>query len=107
MKAYHIAKARDPSDLPVWLFDERERRAGDATARPDELTDRGVQDPPPQHSISSTSRHGERWASASASPPSIPLQSRLRGTDRLKAMREAKREIGEHDSSANHSTPPY
>ncbi|KAH9901310.1 hypothetical protein C8Q73DRAFT_742891 [Cubamyces lactineus] len=25
MKAYHISKARDPSDLPEWLFDERER----------------------------------------------------------------------------------
>lgn len=25
MKAYHLAKARHPSDLPDWLFDERER----------------------------------------------------------------------------------
>ncbi|TBU32415.1 hypothetical protein BD309DRAFT_5034 [Dichomitus squalens] len=25
MKAYHIEKARDPADLPDWLFDERER----------------------------------------------------------------------------------
>ncbi|KAI0646978.1 hypothetical protein C8Q79DRAFT_598057 [Trametes meyenii] len=25
MKAYHIEKARDPADLPEWLFDERER----------------------------------------------------------------------------------
>ena len=25
MKAYHIDKARDPADLPDWLFDERER----------------------------------------------------------------------------------
>lgn len=25
MKAYHIEKARDPRDLPDWLFDERER----------------------------------------------------------------------------------
>jgi hypothetical protein len=26
MKAYHLAKARHPSDLPDWLFDERERK---------------------------------------------------------------------------------
>ncbi|KAI0807090.1 hypothetical protein C8Q74DRAFT_34223 [Fomes fomentarius] len=25
LKAYHIDKARDPADLPEWLFDERER----------------------------------------------------------------------------------
>ncbi|KAI0748043.1 hypothetical protein C8Q80DRAFT_1270491 [Daedaleopsis nitida] len=25
LKAYHIEKARDPADLPDWLFDERER----------------------------------------------------------------------------------
>ena len=25
MKAYHIAKAQSPADLPVWLFDERDR----------------------------------------------------------------------------------
>ena len=25
MKAYHIAKAQSPADLPEWLFDERER----------------------------------------------------------------------------------
>ncbi|EMD38533.1 hypothetical protein CERSUDRAFT_113713 [Gelatoporia subvermispora B] len=28
LKEYHIAKARDLSELPEWLFDERERRAG-------------------------------------------------------------------------------
>lgn len=26
MKAYHLEKARDPSDLPEWLFEEHERR---------------------------------------------------------------------------------
>src|ERR1700749_1564032 len=26
MKAYHLEKARDPSDLPEWLFGEHERR---------------------------------------------------------------------------------
>lgn len=26
LKAYHIDKARDPNDLPEWLFDEHERR---------------------------------------------------------------------------------
>ena len=25
MKAYHIAQARNPADLPEWLFDEKER----------------------------------------------------------------------------------
>jgi hypothetical protein len=27
MKAYHLQKAHDPTDLPPWLFDERERRS--------------------------------------------------------------------------------
>ncbi|OCH95541.1 hypothetical protein OBBRIDRAFT_536961 [Obba rivulosa] len=42
MKEYHIAKARDLTDLPEWLFDERERFAGRA-----KLADRTNEQPPP------------------------------------------------------------
>ncbi|GJE87212.1 hypothetical protein PsYK624_032950 [Phanerochaete sordida] len=37
IKAYHIEKARDPSDLPEWLFSERERgvRAAARAAEPE------------------------------------------------------------------------
>ncbi|KAJ7285880.1 hypothetical protein C8J57DRAFT_1663184 [Mycena rebaudengoi] len=34
MKAYHVEKARDPSDLPAWLFDEQERRRPAPAAAP-------------------------------------------------------------------------
>ncbi|EIN07399.1 hypothetical protein PUNSTDRAFT_53731 [Punctularia strigosozonata HHB-11173 SS5] len=33
MKAYHLEKARDPSDLPEWLFDESERFPGRRSRR--------------------------------------------------------------------------
>lgn len=107
MKAYHLEKARDPTDLPSWLFEAHERRpaprARDQSRRRDEdeyeVIDkpsaeppraRGLRDiydsaaakaPPPPRSEPSTSR---RYGNDGAGAPS-------KATDRLKALRDAKR----------------
>ncbi|KAF9451068.1 hypothetical protein P691DRAFT_808910 [Macrolepiota fuliginosa MF-IS2] len=87
MKAYHIAKAQDPSDLPEWLFDERERRVANIRTQPDDAVN--DQAPPPSN---------ESQISASTPHRSTPSRPRLRGADRLKAVRDAKRSAGEQDS---------
>ncbi|KAJ6496637.1 hypothetical protein C8R47DRAFT_1184559 [Mycena vitilis] len=115
MKAYHLEKARDPSDLPAWLFDEKERRRPAPAAEPvsrsrrrnDEYADddyevvekrraeppasRGLRDIYEAAAASSASstpsarspRGGRSYADDSAQPS--------RATDRLKALRDAKR----------------
>lgn len=109
MKAYHLEKARDPSDLPDWLFDEHERRparaATDRSTRGSNDRDRG--DPAPVAS----SRRGQglrdiydRIEASSSPPPAQRAPSRSRfhdadaleerpskANDRLRAIREAKR----------------
>lgn len=101
MKAYHIAKAQDASDLPGWLFDEGERWAANIRAQPNNIIDDQTQASPPQNSIRSNTAPGERWTSSSAPHESTPSQSRLRGTDRLKAMRDTRRGAGEQTSFGN------
>jgi len=104
MKAYHLEKARNPSDLPNWLFNERERgvngsmrgRTGDADTRADSPE---IPEAPPM-----TQPSGLRAIYASAVPTEV---QRSRGSERtrygdegitaskaanrLKAMREPKR----------------
>lgn len=55
LKEYHIAKARDLAELPDWLFDERERRAGRA-----QLTERAHEIPPVSDMPKDTPRAPER-----------------------------------------------
>ncbi|KAJ7109334.1 hypothetical protein C8R44DRAFT_284451 [Mycena epipterygia] len=111
MKAYHLEKARDPTDLPAWLFDEKERRRPAAEPsrskrRDDDYDDYEVVDksrtraePPPSRGLRDIY---EAAASSSSATPSIrstrgarsyaddtPQPSRA--TDRLKALRDAKR----------------
>jgi len=107
MKAYHIEKARDPSDLPEWLFEEHERRpagrsrfATRQNSRDDDYEEptppsrsRGLRDiydaaaapssssRPPGNSDRSTPN---RFANESAGPS--------KATNRLKALRDAKRQ---------------
>ncbi|KAF7322942.1 hypothetical protein HMN09_00073700 [Mycena chlorophos] len=118
MKAYHIEKARDPSDLPAWLFDERERRRPapeptrssrrrndyddddaddddrDSRRRPraEPPQSRGLRDIYDSAAASTTttsnaydrSTRGARSYADDAPQPS-------KATDRLKALRDAKR----------------
>jgi hypothetical protein len=96
MKAYHIAKAQNPSDLPDWLFDKRERQITNARPQSDDSVGDHFQASQTNFRADTTS--GEGLALKPASHEPTPSQSRLRGTDRLKAMREARRVTGERDS---------
>ncbi|KAJ6596848.1 hypothetical protein DFH09DRAFT_102929 [Mycena vulgaris] len=108
MKAYHLEKARDPTDLPAWLFDEKERRRPTPAAEPSRSRRRDDDDyeaektraePPPSRGLRDIY---EAAASSSSSTPSArstrgarsyaddsPAPSKA--TDRLKAIRDAKR----------------
>lgn len=111
LKAYHIDKARDPTDLPPWLFEEHERRprGGPGTS----LRDReGSEDDYDSHRATAPPRSGGRGlrdiydaAEATATATAIPpretrgrLQNDVsvapapsKANDRLKALRDAKR----------------
>lgn len=105
MKAYHLEKARDPTDLPAWLFDERERRrpvSRGRASRNDFDDDRqeirkSLDEPPRQRGLRDV------YDAAASTTPTAPLKQTARknfaddpappskATDRLKAMRDAKR----------------
>ncbi|KAJ6502590.1 hypothetical protein C8R45DRAFT_977111 [Mycena sanguinolenta] len=114
MKAYHLEKARDPSDLPVWLFDEKERRRPEpepsrSRRRKDDYDDdyepvektQTRAEPPPSRGLR------DIYAAAAASSSTAPSARSTRGArsyvnaddspqpsraaDRLKALRDAKR----------------
>lgn len=108
MKAYHIEKARDPSDLPEWLFEEHERRPAGRSrfaARQNSRDDDDFEEPPPP-----TRSRGLRdiydaaaAPSSSSRPPGNSDRSTpnrfanepagpSKATNRLKALRDAKRQ---------------
>lgn len=103
MKAYHLEKARDPSDLPAWLFEEHERqprRAGrsgrpeasaEVDASPAANTSRARRARAfPESSTTSASARMER--SVIRGPGNTePSEQAPKGMDRLKALREARR----------------
>jgi hypothetical protein len=103
MKAYHLEKAKDPSELPHWLFNERERGVKSSTrGRSDNDDTRGdtpeiPEVPPITQSI------GLRAIYASAAPADMQRSRRYEPTrygddeimpskaaNRLRAMREPK-----------------
>jgi len=114
MKAYHIEKARDPSDLPEWLFEEHERRPAGRSrfvtrqnSRDDDYEEpthpsrsRGLREiydtaaapssssRPPGNSDRSTPN---RFANESTGPS--------KATNRLKALRDAKRQNSRLDEA--------
>jgi len=112
MKAYHIEKVHDPSDLPAWLFEEHERRPGGrsrlinrqngrhdygdgglmAAPRPRGLRD--VYDAAPSSFSSGLS--GRPTPSQFADEPAVPSKA----TNRLKAMRDAKRQNSRFDDNS-------
>jgi hypothetical protein len=110
MKAYYIEKARDPSDLPEWLFEEHERRPVGRSrfaSRQNSNQDHGYEVSTP----ASRSR-GLRdiYDAAAASPSSASRPSGIpenrfadefalsKTTNRLKALRDAKRQNSGFDS---------
>jgi hypothetical protein len=108
MKAYHIEKARDPTDLPPWLFEEHERRplglsstrgwhredaeydgyeSREATTPP---RSRGLRDVYDSAAASLPSRQETRESHRMGQTGS-PINPPSGANDRLKALREAKR----------------
>jgi hypothetical protein len=102
MKAYHLDKARDPSDLPDWLFEEHERRpagrsrfrpAGDNAAEYEKVD----QSRPPRSRSLRDVYPSAKNSDSLRSEPAID-SSRFgegpgpsRPTNRLKELRDAKR----------------
>ncbi|KAG2050737.1 hypothetical protein BDR06DRAFT_634115 [Suillus hirtellus] len=99
MKAYHLAKARHPSDLPDWLFDERERKpslgsrftqsqrgASSDTQPMRPVTSRYVYDNAASRAIPTT--HSHTTSHVLTSPEKTGSS---KAADRLKAFRDAKR----------------
>ncbi|KAG7452554.1 uncharacterized protein BT62DRAFT_8720 [Guyanagaster necrorhizus] len=96
MKAYHIEKARNPSDLPAWLFDEHERTPLPRYDRY-EVAENPITELPRPKGL----RDAYDTATVTASTPSNSERTRgpnyvddvqpSKATDRLKALRDAKR----------------
>jgi len=108
MKAYHLDKARDPSDLPPWLFDENERRrpAAEPTRSRRRHDDYDDVDKPMSQAEAAPATRGLRDIYDAAASTSSRVDRSMRGarsyadddspqpskaTDRLKALRDAKR----------------
>ncbi|KAJ7172519.1 hypothetical protein C8R46DRAFT_152643 [Mycena filopes] len=110
MKAYHLEKARDPTDLPAWLFDEKERRRPDPPApeasrsnrsrRRDDYDDDYEEVPKAREPPQSRGLRDIYEAAASTQPTRSTRGARSyaddtpqpsKATDRLKALRDAKR----------------
>jgi len=106
MKAYHLEKARDPTDLPAWLFDEHERQPLQRARQPQrprrEVEEQNsvtrVAEPPRPRGLrdiyDSVSRSDQQ---PNITPSGLPVG---KGTDRLKALREAKRSAALEDPRA-------
>lgn len=105
IKAYHLEKARDPSDLPEWLFEEHERRPvtgrSRLTSRQNTLPDDSYEEPTPAPSSRGLRDIYEAAAAPRASGNAArPTRNRFpdeptapsKATNRLKAIRDAKRQ---------------
>jgi len=96
MKAYHLEKARDPSDLPPWLFDEHERRPAGHSDRLRDDNQEPTKEPPRSRGLRDIYETSTKPDARSGySPPSVrpvdDMPSRSKATNRLKELREAKR----------------
>ncbi|KAJ3786607.1 hypothetical protein GGU10DRAFT_289880 [Lentinula aff. detonsa] len=104
MKAYHIDKARDPTELPEFLFAEHERQPRKRAEVKREVT--------PRNAGGTRGRTQESGGSEAAFTRSInrstalnnstePSKQTQKGTDRLKALREAKRSQATSDTQVH------
>lgn len=124
LKAYHIEKARDPNDLPEWLFEEHERhplgRAGGrsrhqegseygerethrAAAAPARPSGRGLRDVFDAAAAATTvpPRQQEARGSSRGRPKDdVPAAPPSKANDRLKALRDAKRSAARRNAAA-------
>jgi hypothetical protein len=129
MKAYHLEKARDPSDLPEWLFDESERYPGRrartgrddvgryAEEAPEAPRGRGFRDiydaaasksAPRARSTPRGYEAGPAPRSRDYSPPRSSMKDAYaddaggtKASNRLKAMRDAKRQAAARNAGAS------
>lgn len=127
LKAYHVEKARDPTDLPPWLFEEHERRSlgrseislqhqegsenkydsRDAAALP-RSSDRSLRD---IYNAAATdtaipSRHqATREGSRGRPQEDMPVSAPSKANDRLKALRDAKRNAAQRNANIRPSRP--
>ncbi|PPQ78074.1 hypothetical protein CVT25_015608 [Psilocybe cyanescens] len=102
MRAYHLSKARTPSELPAWLFSEKERGQG-SLLRFDRLDshddDSQVREPAqrrnqPAYGNSTTPlvMQSQRNKNIQNTKPfSLNAPAKVSGSDRLKQMRELRR----------------
>jgi hypothetical protein len=127
LKAYHIEKARDPTDLPPWLFEEHERRPLDRSETSPRHQEGSEYDndsrratAPPRSSGRSLrdiydaaatdgaipSRHQEmREKSRGRLQEDIPVSAPSKAKDRLKALRDAKRNATQGNANIRPSRP--
>ncbi|KAG1827353.1 uncharacterized protein BJ212DRAFT_1311724 [Suillus subaureus] len=114
MKAYHLAKARHPSDLPDWLFDERERKPSLSSRfrespRGAASHAQSLYPPALRHvyddtaSLAPRTNHSHTTSHVLTSPEKTGSS---KAADRLKAFRDAKRaDLGvRHVSSKSESS---
>jgi hypothetical protein len=125
LKAYHIDKARDPADLPEWLFEEHERRPIGRSAAGFRLGEgleydedeyrattaltppraggrglRDVYDTAAAATAISSRQHEMRESSFRARPPQDEAHP-SKASDRLKALRDAKRQAAQRNVSVS------
>lgn len=109
MKAYHIQKARDPSDLPPWLFDEHERtplsRYDSHEVAENPITElprpKGLRDIYDTVTVTTpTPSRTERTRKPNYTDDAMPSKA----TDRLKALRDAKRNAVKPRTTNDHPT---
>ncbi|KAH9996913.1 hypothetical protein BJV77DRAFT_135837 [Russula vinacea] len=115
LKAYHIEKARDPTDLPPWLFEEHERRPLGGSGTRLRYREGSEYDDYDVHRATAPPRSGGRslrniYDAAAATASVIPSRQpetqewsrgrlqddapgppRSKSNDRLKALRDARR----------------
>lgn len=110
MKAYHLAKARDPRDLPEWLFEANELRPTGRSRFADSQGRHATNDQEPGMTPQNRGLRDIYDAAATNSKPK-PMTTiahnrfanepamHSKTTVRLKALRDARRHHGHSDDS--------
>ncbi|KAF8503345.1 hypothetical protein F5888DRAFT_1661314 [Russula emetica] len=127
LKAYHIEKARDPTDLPPWLFEEHERRPlgrsetslrhregseydydtrrATAPPRSSGRSLRDIYDAAATDTAIPSRQQGMRERSRGRLQEDIPMSAPSKANDRLKALRDAKRNAAQRNAGIGPSRP--